>query len=76
MEIVIQDYEQKKIDKKRTSITLRLSALQAAVLSQVFWKSEKRGSSFSGLIRTALCEFFKNHHNINIPLDFRDVDEQ
>lgn len=76
MDIVIPDYEQKLIDKKRKSLTVRLSALEDSALTQVFWAGQQKGSSLSSILRAALCEFLKNHYNLNIPDDFKSVDEQ
>ena len=75
MEILIPNYEQKKLDKKRTSITIRLNQVQASAISQIFWKSEERGNSFSKILRVALSEHLKNKYNINIPADLGSVDE-
>lgn len=74
MEIIIPDYEKKKLDKKRKSLTVRLSALEDSALTQVFWTGQQKGSSLSSIMRTALGEFLKNHYNINIP-DFKSVNE-
>lgn len=74
MEILIPDYEQKLIDKKRTSLTVRLSALEASALLQVYWAGQQKGSSLSSIMRVALAEYFKNHFNLNIP-DFKSVNE-
>ena len=75
MDITIPNYEEKLVDKKRTSLTVRLSALEASAISQIFWKSEIRGNSFSAILRAALHEYLKTHYNINIP-DFKCGDEQ
>ena len=74
MNIVIPDYEQIKLEKKRTSLTVRLSALEASALSQVFWAGQQKGSSLSSIMRIALAEYLKNHFNLNIP-DFKNKNE-
>jgi len=74
MNIVIPDYEQKALEKKRTSLTVRLSALETSAILQVFWAGQQRGSSLSSIMRIALAEYLKNHFNLNIP-DFRNVNE-
>jgi len=74
MEILIPDYEKKKIDKKRTSLTIRLNQVQTSALTQLFWKSQEPHSSLSSIIRVALSEHLKKY-GINIPAHLDFIDE-
>lgn len=75
MGIEIRDYEKLKLDRRRVSLTVRLTALQASALSQVFWTGQERGSSLSSILRVALSEHLKNRYGINIPADLKSIDE-
>jgi len=75
MEIQIPDYEQKKLDRRRVSLTVRLSQVQASALRQVFWKGQEQGSSLSSILRIALSEHLKNKYGVNIEADLKFVDE-
>ena len=75
MEITIPDYENKKLDRQRVSLTIRLSQVQVSALRQVFWTKAEQGSSLSSILRVALCEHLKNHYGVNIDADLKSIYE-
>ena len=75
MAIEIRDFDKLKLDRRRVSLTVRFSKLQAGALAAIYFAEQDKTNSYASFIREGTMLLLKQKYGIDIPHDLDAIVE-